>query len=253
MTPNEPSSGNRRFPVYRIIPNAVTLLALCLGLTSFRFGLAGNFELAVFCIILAAFLDALDGRLARLLKAESRLGAQLDSLADFVNFGIAPVLLVYLWTFESTGRLGWAVILIYSICCALRLARFNVDMDETDLPPWRAKFFNGVPSPAAGGLVMLPMFLHFSGIADMSGSAIFVLANTLLIGMLMIANFPTFSSKGLSPTIRRDSVLPLMLFIGFAAVMMFTFPWVTLTVMAACYYVSLPFSWVSYRRYMRAA
>ena len=243
----EETSG-RRFPLRRIVPNAVTLLALCLGLTAFRQGLNGNFQLAVLCIVLAGFLDAFDGRLARLLKAESPLGAQLDSLSDFVNFGIAPVLLVYLWALQSTGRFGWAVILIYSVCCALRLARFNVDMEEADRPAWKSMFFIGVPSPSAAGLVMLPMYLHIGGIMPMDETAPFILANILLIGTLMVSKIPTFSGKGFS-TIRRDLVLPLMLFIGFTAVMLFTFPWMTLTAMSAAYYVAIPISWIMYRRY----
>ena len=162
------SLKSRRFPVRRIIPNMVTLLALCLGLTAVRQGLEGRFELAVMCIVIAGFLDAFDGRLARLLKAESPLGAQLDSLTDFVNFGIAPVLLVYLWALQSTGRLGWAIILVYSVCCALRLARFNVDMEEADRPAWKTRYFIGVPSPSAGGLVMLPIYLQVAEIIDLS-------------------------------------------------------------------------------------
>ncbi len=238
----------RQFPLRRIVPNMVTLLALCLGLTALRQGLAERFELAVLCIVLAGFLDAFDGRLARLLKAESPLGAQLDSLTDFVNFGIAPVLLVYLWALETTGRIGWAVILIYSVCCALRLARFNVDMEEADRPAWKARFFTGVPSPSAGGLVMLPLYLQFVGLIDLSELPLFVMGNTLLVGLLMVSTVPTFSGKGFTH-IRRDLVLPLMLFIGFTAVMLFTFPWITLTAMSTAYYLALPISWFSYRRH----
>jgi len=241
----------RQFPLRRIVPNMVTLLALCLGLTALRQGLAERFELAVVCIVLAGFFDAFDGRLARLLKAESPLGAQLDSLTDFVNFGIAPVLLVYLWALESTGRVGWAVILIYSVCCALRLARFNVDMEEADRPAWKAKFFTGVPSPSAGGLVMLPLYLQFVGVIDLAQMPLFVLANTLLVGLLMVSTVPTFSGKGMTH-IRRDLVLPLMLFIGFTAVILFTFPWITLTAMSIAYYLALPISWLSYRRHKAA-
>lgn len=240
--------ARRRFPLRRIVPNAVTLLALCLGLTAFRQGLNGNFQLAVLCIVLAGFLDAFDGRLARLLKAESPLGAQLDSLSDFVNFGIAPVLLVYLWALQSTGRFGWAVILIFSVCCALRLARFNVDIEEADRPAWKSMFFIGVPSPSAAGLVMLPMYLEIGGMMPMQHATPLILANILLVGGLMVSTVPTFSGKGFS-TIRRDFVLPLMLFIGFTAVMLFTFPWLTLIAMSAAYYLAILFSWVAYRRY----
>ena len=240
-----------QFPIRRIIPNMVTLLALCLGLTAVRQGLEGRFELAVMCIVIAGFLDAFDGRLARILKAESPLGAQLDSLTDFVNFGIAPVLVVYLWALQSTGRIGWAVILVYSVCCALRLARFNVDMEEADRPAWKTKFFIGVPSPSAGGLVMLPIYLQVAGIINLADYPMVILANTIIVGLLMVSTFQTFSGKGLTH-IRRDLVLPLMLFIGFTAVMLFTFPWLTLTAMSAAYYAFLPISAYTYWRLKQA-
>jgi CDP-diacylglycerol--serine O-phosphatidyltransferase len=243
---------SRRFPVRRMVPNMVTLLALCLGLTALRQGLAGHFETAMICIIIAAFLDAFDGRLARLLKAESPFGAQLDSLADFVNFGIVPALLVYLYALEATERLGWAVILVFSVCCALRLARFNVDIEEADRPAWKMRFFNGVPSPAAGGLVMLPMFLEVAGIFDLRDQPMIIVGNTVLVALLMVSKVPTFSGKGLSPTIRRDYVLPMMLGIGLLAVMAFTFPWITLSLMSATYYALLPVSWWRHRSYAKA-
>ena len=245
------SLTSRQFPIRRIIPNMVTLLALCLGLTAVRQALEGRFELAVMCIVIAGFLDAFDGRLARLLKAESPLGAQLDSLTDFVNFGIAPVLVVYLWALQSTGRIGWAVILVYSVCCALRLARFNVDMEEADRPAWKTKFFIGVPSPSAGGLVMLPIYLYVADIVNLADYPAIILANTIIVGLLMVSTFPTFSGKGLTH-IRRDLVLPPMLFIGFTAVMLFTFPWLTLTAMSAAYYLFLPISAYAYWRLKQA-
>jgi CDP-diacylglycerol--serine O-phosphatidyltransferase len=243
----------RRVPLHRMVPNMVTLLALCLGLTALRQGLAGHFETAMVCIISAAFLDAFDGRLARLLKAESPFGAQLDSLSDFVNFGIVPALLMYLFALESLGRVGWAVILVFAVCCALRLARFNVDIDEADRPAWKMRFFVGVPSPSAGALVMLPMFLQASGIADLRDAPWLVSANVLLVALLMVSKLPTFSGKGVSPTIRRDFVLPVMLGIGLLAVMVFTFPWITLSLLCAVYYALLPVAWLSYRRLSNAA
>ena len=243
----------RRFPLHRMVPNMVTLLALCLGLTALRQGLAGQFETAMICIITAAFLDAFDGRLARLLKAESPFGAQLDSLSDFVNFGIVPALLIYLFALESLGRIGWAVILMFSVCCALRLARFNVDIEEADRPAWKMRFFVGVPSPSAGALVMLPMFLHVGGIADLREAPWLVSVNVVLVALLMVSKFPTFSGKGISPTIRRDFVLPVMLGIGLLAVMVFTFPWITLSLLCAVYYALVPVAWVSYRRLNNAA
>ena len=153
------------------------------------------FELAVMCIVIAGFLDALTDAWRGFLKAESPLGAQLDSLTDFVNFGIAPVLLVYLWALQSTGRLGWAIILVYSVCCALRLARFNVDMEEADRPAWKTRFFIGVPSPSAGGLVMLPIYLQVAGIIDLAAYPSIILVNTIIVGLLMVSTLPTFRAR----------------------------------------------------------
>jgi len=237
-----------RFPVRRLIPNAVTLLALSLGLTAMRLGLDGRYELAMLCIVLAGMLDAIDGRLARLLRAESPLGAQLDSLTDFINFGVAPVFLVYLWALQATGRFGWAVILFFSICCALRLARFNVAMEEPDRPAWKMRFFTGVPSPAAGGLVMLPMFLQAADLRMTENDVPLVLVNITVVALLMVSRIPTISGKGLSPTIRRDMVLPIMLLVGAVAVLIFTFPWVALSLVCLIYYLLLPYGWFSYRR-----
>ena len=157
----------------------MTLLALSLGLTAMRLGLDGRYEIAMLCIVLAGMLDAVDGRLARLLRAESPLGAQLDSLTDFINFGVAPVFLVYLWALQATGRFGWAVILFFTICCALRLARFNVALEEPDRPAWKMRFFTGVPSPAAGGLVMLPMFLQAADLRMTENDVPLVLLNII--------------------------------------------------------------------------
>ena len=237
-----------RYPVRRLIPNAVTLLALSLGLTAMRLGLDGRYEIAMLCIVLAGMLDAVDGRLARLLRAESPLGAQLDSLTDFINFGVAPVFLVYLWALQATGRFGWAVILFFTICCALRLARFNVAMEEPDRPAWKMRFFTGVPSPAAGGLVMLPMFLQAADLRMAENDVPLVLLNIIFVALLMVSRIPTISGKGLSPTIRRDMVLPIMLLVGTIAVLIFTFPWVALSLVCLVYYLLLPYGWLSYRR-----
>jgi len=241
--------GARRLPLRRMVPNVVTLLAFCIGLTALRLGLEERFELAMICIVAAGFLDAFDGRLARLLKAESPLGAQLDSLADFVNFGIVPPMLVYLWALQETGRMGWAVVLMFAVCCALRLARFNVEFEEADRPAWKMKFFTGVPSPSAGGLVMLPIYLQIGGMVDLRATPSIILVHMAAVGLLMVSRLPTFSGKGLSPTIRRDMVLPIMLGIGGFAVMLLTFPWVTLTLVSIAYVLALPISLIVYRRY----
>jgi len=153
----------RRLPhlsVNRMVPNVLTLLALCAGMTAIRFAVDGKFEYACFAIIAAGVFDGLDGRLARLLKATSPFGAELDSLSDFISFGVAPAAVVYLWTMAQWQSLGWVIALIYAVCCALRLARFNTQL-AADPPPYAANFFSGAPAPAGAGLIMLPMFPYF--------------------------------------------------------------------------------------------
>ena len=247
-TEGEKKLSARRLPLRRMVPNIVTLLAFGIGLTALRFGFEGRFETAMICVVVAIFLDAFDGRLARVLKAETPLGAQLDSLADFVNFGIVPPILVYLWALQETSRLGWAVVLLFAVCCALRLARFNVDLEDADRPAWKMRFFVGVPSPAAGGLVMFPLYLHFAGIYDLRIMPLLLLAYMVIIGLFMVSRFPTYSSKGASPTIRRDMVLPLMLLIGGTMVALLTFTWMTLGLFSLLYVLSMPFSFIAYHR-----
>ena len=244
----ERNLGRRRLPLARVIPNMVTLSAMCLGLTALRFGLDGRFDAAVICVAVAGVFDALDGRLARLLRAESPIGAQLDSLADFVNFGVVPPMLVYLWALQETGRLGWAAVLVFAVCCALRLARFNADMDEADRPAWKMKFFTGVPSPSAGGLVMLPIYLYVGEMFDMRQWWGVILLYTGFVGLLMVSRLPTFSGKGLPLTVRRDHILFIMLSIGGLMAMILTFPWATFTTCSVLYLLAMPVSYLSYRK-----
>ena len=152
-------------PIRTVIPNALTVLALCAGLTAIRFALEAKFEAAVAAIIVASVFDALDGRVARFLKGTTRFGAELDSLTDFVNFGVAPVIVLYLWSLGEIGGIGWIAVLGYAVCCALRLARFNVALEDPDKPAWSANFFVGVPAPAGALLVMLPLYLDFIGVS----------------------------------------------------------------------------------------
>ena len=240
------------FPIRRLIPNAITLLALCLGLTSLRLGLDREFELAVLCLVSAGFLDGIDGRIARALKGESEMGAQLDSLTDFINFGIAPVFLIYLWGLESLEKYSWSVLLLFSICCALRLARFHVNSDNTQKANWTKKFFIGVPSPVASGLVMFPFYLEFAQIAEMQHQSMLILANIIFIGFLMISRIPTYSGRIISPDIKNTLVLPIMFSIGIFAVSLFTFTWITLVCLSIAYLISLPFSWNSFQKYKKS-
>ena len=242
----------RRFkqvPIRILVPNLITLLALCSGVTAIRLGMEGRYELAVAAVILAIVLDAIDGRLARLLKGTSRFGAELDSLADFVNFGVAPAMLIYLWSLNSLKSLGWLVALCLAICCALRLARFNVAIDDPDKPAWMMNFFTGAPAPAGAGLAMAPMYLGFLGLVpDGHYIAWLVLPYTAAVALLMVSRVPTFSAKTLGSRVSRDLVLPLLGVAALVIVSLIAFTWEMLTAMSILYIALLPFGMRSYRR-----
>jgi len=243
----------RRFkqvPIRILVPNLVTLLALCSGVTAIRLGVEDRYELAVGAVILAIVLDAIDGRLARFLKGTSRFGAELDSLADFVNFGVAPAILIYLWSLNSLKSLGWLVALCLAICCALRLARFNVAIDDPDKPAWMMNFFTGAPAPAGAGLAMAPMYLGFLGlIPNGHDVAWLVLPYIAAVALLMVSRVPTFSGKTLGSRISRDLVLPLLGIAALVIVSLIAFTWEMLTAMSALYIALLPFGIRSYRRH----
>ncbi|HLN25940.1 MAG TPA: CDP-diacylglycerol--serine O-phosphatidyltransferase [Patescibacteria group bacterium] len=235
----------------KLIPNILTMLALCAGLTSIRFGLHGKWEMAVTSILLAGVLDGLDGRIARLLHGTSKFGAELDSLSDFVSFGVAPAVLLYLWTMQGAGAAGWALVLLFSVCCALRLARFNTMIGEPDLPPWAYNFFTGVPAPAAAGLVLIPMMLSFQ--CDYHIFASPILNAIVLIGVsfLMVSKIPTFSGKRFR--VPHHYVLPMLLLVGVLAAFLVTEPWATITIVAVLYGISIPLSIRAFTRLRRQA
>src|SRR3712207_5233050 len=185
----------RTQPLIALVPNIFTVMSLCAGLTSIRYALDARWELAVGFIILAGILDGLDGRSARLLKIQSAFGAQLDSLADFLSFGVAPAMLVYLWSLSQVKALGWMLALLFATCCALRLARFNTELDEPDQPAWKADFFTGIPAPAAAGCVMVPIMLAFA--LDAAWPRAFALnaVFTVFIALMMVSRVPTYSIK----------------------------------------------------------
>lgn len=245
-----PLFRHRHVPVRMLVPNFFTLLALCAGLTSIRMGIEERYELALGAIVFAALLDGIDGRVARLLKASSRFGAELDSLADFVNFGVAPAFLVFNWGLGSLKSLGWICVMIFALASALRLARFNVAADDAP-PKWQAAYFIGMPTPAAAIVVLLPIFIEHLGLEGIRSSSImldFVLIYTLAIAFLMVSTLPTFSGKLLGERISREYVLPIfMLAIGFVALLV-TYPYGTLTGASIAYLASIPFS---YRRFGR--
>ncbi|WP_132032970.1 CDP-diacylglycerol--serine O-phosphatidyltransferase [Aquabacter spiritensis] len=242
----------RRIPMRLLLPNLVTLIALCSGLTAVRMAIEGRFELALAAIVFAALLDGIDGRLARALKGTSRFGAELDSLADFVNFGCAPALILYLWGLDQVGSMGWIAALIFAICAALRLARFNVMLDDPDRPAFTADFFTGVPAPAGAITVLLPVYLELLGVPHGAANAPLALIYCLAIGVLMISKVPAWSGKTLGKRVRRDMVLPLFVLVALFAGLLASYPWLVLTVCSLIYLAVLPLSTLRYRRLMVA-
>jgi CDP-diacylglycerol---serine O-phosphatidyltransferase len=242
----------RMVPVRYLLPNLITLLALCSGVTAIRLALEARYELAVACVMLAVVLDAVDGRLARLLKGTSRFGAELDSLADFVNFGVAPAILLYLWSLNSLKTLGWVICLVLAIACALRLARFNVALEDPNKPAWAGQFFTGAPAPAGAGLALLPLYLGFLGfIDDGHGWALVIAPYVVLVALLMVSRVPTFSGKNMG-RIPGDKVLPVLGFAVLAVIMLIAYPWEFLTIVSIAYLVLIPMSLRSYRQHEEA-
>ncbi len=243
MEPHQPPPAKfRRVPTRYLLPNLITLLALCSGVTSIRLGLEGRYELAVAAIIVAIVLDAVDGRLARYLEGTSKFGAELDSLADFVNFGVAPAILLYFWSLNTLKTFGWVICLTLAIACALRLARFNVMLEDPNKPAWASNFFSGVPAPAGAGLALLPFYLGFLGFIDDGHSYARWIAGLLFaISVLMVSNIPTFSGKNLT-RVPREFVLPVLAAAAFTTVCLIAFPWETLVLFAIAYSALIPWS-----------
>jgi CDP-diacylglycerol--serine O-phosphatidyltransferase len=239
----------RGIPFRAMVPNAVTALALCFGLTGVRFAIGAEWEKALAAIIIAGVLDGMDGRIARLLRAQSRFGAELDSLSDNLAFGTAPALILYLWSLQSAPKFGWTAALALAVCCALRLARFNARIDTADQPHKSAGFNTGVPAPAGAGLAFVPIYLWL-----ISGSPLFrswelVIAWTLFIALLMISSLPTYSWS--SVRIRSGWRLFTLAGIALLGAALLTAPWYTLFAVAFIYLALLPFSMVSYARVKR--
>ena len=205
-----------------LLPNILTLGGVCLGISSIKFSIDGNFSLAVTLILLAAILDALDGRIARLIKGTSDFGKELDSLTDFVSFGIAPVLILYFWELSNYGKLGWAIALIYSVCCVLRLARFNLTK-ISDEENWKNNFFEGVPSPAGGLLILMPLVYELSDLNFNFNIKILSPYLTILIALLLVSKVPTLSLKKISISSKTTVFLLLMIGMIFIALLFYTF------------------------------
>ena len=240
--------GFRAIPARYILPNLLTLVALSSGVTAIRLAAEGKFEYAVSAIIIAIVLDALDGRLARYLEGTSRFGAELDSLADFVNFGVAPAVMLYLWSLSSLHNFGWVVCLVLAIGCALRLARFNVALDDPKKPAWTAAYFTGMPAPAGALLSLAPLYLGFLGILNEGHPfAKTIAVYEIVIASLMVSRVPTFSGKTFT-RVPREFYMPLLAALAVFMAMLISYPWETLAILTVVYLVSIPFGVMRYRR-----
>ncbi|MDE2283943.1 MAG: phosphatidylcholine/phosphatidylserine synthase [Hyphomicrobiales bacterium] len=241
----------RRIPVRTLAPNLVTLLALCAGLTAIRMAFENRYGLALAAIVFAAFLDGIDGRLARLLKGTSRFGAELDSLSDFVNFGVAPGLILYFWDLHDLKSAGWIAAMAFAICAGLRLARFNVMIDDPERPAWASNFFVGVPAPAGAIIVLLPIYAAFLGLPRTHILTWATLIYTVLVAGLMVSRLPVFSGKRVGTRVPPDLVAPVVSVLVIFVALLIAYPWIILAAGTLVYLVSLPFGWLSYRGYVR--
>ena len=249
----------RGIPLRTVVPNAITVLALCAGLLGIRYGISGDWNRAAICIVLAAFLDMMDGRIARLLKGQSRFGAELDSLSDVTAFGVAPAIIIYQWVLTQIGpgdpaqeywiRYGWLVALAHAVCGALRLARFNANIDKEDQPHKSAGFLTGIPAPAGAGLTLLPLFLWLWTDAEIFHEPLLVAPWTALAAFLMVSNLATFSWGSLKLRSHvRFGALVIIALIGGA---LLSAPWPTLSISALLYAALIPFSIMSYAKVKR--
>lgn len=249
IDPDRLAARKKRFraiPVRVLLPNLITLLSLCAGLTGIRLAIEGRLEWALGAIVFAAMLDGVDGRLARMLKGQSRFGAELDSLADFVNFGVVPGLILYFWGLNDLGSVGWIASLVFAICMVLRLARFNVMADDPTKPAWAGNFFTGVPAPAGAIIVMLPIYLNLLGMQRLT---VVALIYTLIVSFLLVSTLPVFSGKQFGKRVPPDRVLPIFVVVVLFVALLVSYPWWVLTIGTVCYLASLPFGWLAYQRY----
>ena len=239
----------RGLPLRAIAPNAVTALALCFGLTGIRFAIAGQFEQAVTMVLIAGVLDGIDGRIARALRGESRFGAELDSLSDAISFGVSPALIIYLWSLVDAPRIGWICSLALAVFCALRLARFNAQIDVAEQPHKSAGFLTGVPAPAGAGLAMLPLFCWFWTGEELFRSPWLVAPWTAFVATLMVSSLATYSWSSLK--LRRNIRFEAMVGVVALGAALVSAPWHTLTIVCAVYLLLMPFSIASYARIRR--
>ncbi len=245
---NSGGPGLRDIPLRTVVPNLVTVLAICAGLSGIRLAFEHRFETAVLMVLIAAFLDGIDGRLARMLKASSKFGAQMDSLADIVNFGVAPALVLYAYLLHEAGSFGWIAALLFAIACGLRLARFNVMTEEPARPSWEADYFVGVPAPAGAVVVMLPVYAGFLDWISGPGWALAASVYAVCIALLLVSRWRVYSGKSAGQRIRRDLVMPGLLLAVVYVLILFMYPWPALAVSTVIYLLLLPASIRGYRR-----
>ena len=227
-----------------LLPNALTIFGVCLGLSSLKFALDTNYAMSVIAIGFAAILDTLDGRVARLIKATSKVGKELDSLTDVISFGVAPSFVIYFWTLNEVGKIGWMLVLIYTVCCALRLARFNLTVVE-ETETWKINFFEGIPSPAAAGLILLPLILNLSDLVQFENTAIISSIVILMVSILMVSKIPTYSLKRI--LIPRHLTIFLLLGIGIYLSLLIFYIFKTLFFSGLIYILLIPISYLHYR------
>lgn len=252
--PEQVESKRARFraiPFRLIAPNLITLLALCLGLTAMRLVVEGKLEAATIFILVAAALDGIDGRLARLLKGTSRFGAELDSLSDFVNFGVATGYVLWIFVLHDLRSFGWIIVLTLACAMALRLERFNVMIDDPNRPDWQKNFFVGMPAPAGAITAMLPLYLHFIGVPVQDYGAPFVGIYILFIAFLTISRIPCYAGKTLGARVPRENVLPIFVAVVVLAGLLFAYPFEMLTLIVVAYLASIPISVARYRKLER--
>jgi len=235
---------SKKNPKY-LLPNALTIFGVCLGLSSIKFALDLNYTLAVVAVGFAAILDTLDGRVARLLKGTTKVGKELDSLTDVISFGVAPGFIMYFWSVNELGKIGWMVVLIYIVCCALRLARFNLTVIE-ETEPWKINFFEGVPSPAAAGLILLPLIFSLSDIVEFQNKAVISAAGILITSILMVSKIPTYSLKRI--LIPRKLAIFLLLGIGIYLSLIIFYTFQTLFFTGLVYLILIPISFFHYKQ-----
>jgi CDP-diacylglycerol--serine O-phosphatidyltransferase len=251
LRPSAPHRAPFRLPrvsLRILLPNLITVLAICAGLTAMRLAIEARIESSLIAILFASVLDAMDGRIARFLKGTSRFGAELDSLADFVNFGVAPGVILYISFLKDYHSLGWIIALIFAISTALRLARFNVEADNEEKPAWQSQFFSGMPAPAGAQCALLPLYLEYAGMRHDALPSLLVLGYTLCIALLMISRVPTFSSKGLQFQIKREYLALLIIALIAFISLLVAYTFESLSILTIIYLLSLIMSWRSYER-----